>query len=70
MPEQGEKILLKVNLLVGDAPEKCVNTHPSVLRAVAEILKAGGAQALLRRFAGHGHRARREPKNRDGRGGR
>jgi len=41
---RGEKILLKANLLVGDAPEKSVNTHPSVLRAVAEIFKATGAQ--------------------------
>ena len=39
-----EKILLKANLLVGDAPEKCVNTHPSVLRAVAEIFKTTGAR--------------------------
>lgn len=42
--KKGEKILLKANLLVGDAPEKCVNTHPSVLRAVAEIFKTTGAQ--------------------------
>lgn len=40
---KGEKILLKANLLVGDAPEKCVNTHPSVLRAVAEIFQTTGA---------------------------
>lgn len=40
---RGENILLKVNLLVGDAPEKCVNTHPTVLRAVAEIFKTTGA---------------------------
>ncbi len=40
----GEKILLKANLLVGDAPEKCVNTHPSVLRAVAEVFKTTGAR--------------------------
>ncbi|MBP1664717.1 MAG: hypothetical protein H6Q19_1857, partial [Bacteroidetes bacterium] len=33
--KQGEKILLKVNLLVGEVPEKCVNTHPAVFRAVA-----------------------------------
>lgn len=39
----GEKILLKVNLLVGDAPEKCVTTHPAVLRAVALCLKDAGA---------------------------
>jgi len=40
----GEKILLKANLLVGEAPEKCVNTHPSVLRAVAEAFLATGAR--------------------------
>ncbi len=39
-----ERILLKANLLVGDAPEKCVNTHPSVLRAVAELFKTTGAR--------------------------
>jgi uncharacterized protein (DUF362 family) len=38
----GEKILLKVNLLVGDLPEKCVNTHPGVFRAVAELLADEG----------------------------
>ena len=43
-PRTDEKILLKANLLVGDAPEKCVNTHPSVLRAVAEIFKTAGAR--------------------------
>jgi len=42
--KKNEKILLKANLLVGDAPEKCVNTHPSVLRAIAEIFKTTGAQ--------------------------
>jgi uncharacterized protein (DUF362 family)/ferredoxin len=41
---RGERILLKANLLVGDAPEKCVNTHPAVLRAVAEVLAATGAR--------------------------
>ena len=42
--KSGEKILLKANLLVGDAPEKCVNTHPSVLRAVADIFATTGAR--------------------------
>jgi len=40
----GEKIILKVNLLVGDAPEKCVTTHPAVLRAAGELLKQTGAK--------------------------
>lgn len=39
-----EKILLKVNLLAGDVPEKCVTTHPAVFRAVAEHFLAGGAR--------------------------
>jgi uncharacterized protein (DUF362 family)/NAD-dependent dihydropyrimidine dehydrogenase PreA subunit len=39
----GEHILLKVNLLVGEVPEKCVNTHPAVFRCVAEQFAASGA---------------------------
>jgi len=41
--KRGEKIVLKVNLLAGDAPEKCVTTHPSVFRSVAELLRNEGA---------------------------
>lgn len=36
--QKGENILLKPNILVGEAPEKCVTTNPAVLKAVAEIL--------------------------------
>jgi uncharacterized protein (DUF362 family)/NAD-dependent dihydropyrimidine dehydrogenase PreA subunit len=39
----GEKIVLKVNLLVGESPEKVVNTHPMVFRSVAELFAAEGA---------------------------
>lgn len=39
----GEKIVFKVNLLVGEVPEKCVTTHPAVFRAVAEQFSAEGA---------------------------
>jgi len=38
-----QKLLLKPNLLAGDAPEKCVTTHPSVFRAVAELFISTGA---------------------------
>jgi uncharacterized protein (DUF362 family)/Pyruvate/2-oxoacid:ferredoxin oxidoreductase delta subunit len=41
---QGEKIILKVNLLLGAAPEKCVTTHPAVLTAAGGLLKAAGAK--------------------------
>jgi uncharacterized protein (DUF362 family) len=41
--KNGEKIVLKVNLLAGDFPEKCVTTHPSVFKTVAELLVKEGA---------------------------
>jgi uncharacterized protein (DUF362 family) len=41
--KRGEKILLKVNLLVGEIPEKCVTTHPAIFKAVAEIFSTEGA---------------------------
>ena len=37
--KEGEKILMKPNVLIGTNPEKCVCTHPSVFRAVGVILK-------------------------------
>jgi uncharacterized protein (DUF362 family)/ferredoxin len=40
----GEKILLKVNLLVGKEPDKCVTTHPAVMKAVGEALATTGAK--------------------------
>ena len=39
-----EKILLKLNWLSADPPEKCVTTHPAIFRAVAEILQGAGAK--------------------------
>lgn len=38
----GENILLKPNLLAGEAPGKCVTTHPMVFEAVAESLIHAG----------------------------
>ncbi len=38
----GERILLKPNLLVPAPPERAVTTHPSVFRAVAEVLGESG----------------------------
>lgn len=39
----GEKIVLKPNVLIGASPERCVCTHPAVLRAVGKILLEAGA---------------------------
>jgi uncharacterized protein (DUF362 family)/NAD-dependent dihydropyrimidine dehydrogenase PreA subunit len=33
-----ENIVLKPNLLIGDAPKKCTTTHPQVFQAIAQIL--------------------------------
>jgi uncharacterized protein (DUF362 family)/Pyruvate/2-oxoacid:ferredoxin oxidoreductase delta subunit len=41
--KKGQKLLLKPNLLVGEAPEKCVNTHHTVFRAAAELFIETGA---------------------------
>ncbi|MFC1945919.1 DUF362 domain-containing protein [Chloroflexota bacterium] len=37
--KEGEKILLKPNVLIGTNPEKCVCTHPAVFKAVGTILQ-------------------------------
>ena len=39
----GEKIVLKPNVLIGAGPDRCVCTHPSVLRAAGKILLEAGA---------------------------
>ena len=41
---EGERILLKPNLVVPELPEKCVTTHPAVFKSVAEIFQAAGAR--------------------------
>jgi len=41
--QKGENILLKPNILVGDAPKKCVTTNPAVFKAVIEIVLTAGA---------------------------
>lgn len=41
--KEGERILLKPNMLAADAPERCSTTNPSVFRAVAELFIEAGA---------------------------
>lgn len=41
--KSGEKIVLKPNVLIGSSPEKCVCTHPAVLKAAGKIMKEAGA---------------------------
>ena len=35
----GEKILLKPNILIGDAPEKLISPHPFVFKAVGRLAR-------------------------------
>jgi len=41
--KEGERVVLKPNLLIGDKPGKCVTTHPSVFQAVAKLFQEAGA---------------------------
>jgi uncharacterized protein (DUF362 family)/Pyruvate/2-oxoacid:ferredoxin oxidoreductase delta subunit len=38
----GDRVLLKINLLTGDVPEKAVTTHPAIIRAMIHQVKAAG----------------------------
>jgi|AGTN01.1.fsa_nt_gi Uncharacterized conserved protein len=50
----GQKVLVKFNLLLGSAPEKCVTTDPAVVYAVAKLLKEHGCEVLLGDSPGSG----------------
>lgn len=43
----GEKVLLKVNLLMRRKPEKVTTTHPSLARALAELVLEAGAHPII-----------------------
>lgn len=43
----GRRILLKPNMLAADVAERCVTTHPSVLRAVGQMCLDAGASATF-----------------------
>ena len=44
---KGERVLLKPNFLIGRSPEKCVNTHPELVRAVAQLVLEAVPRRLL-----------------------
>lgn len=43
----GQKVLLKPNMVGGRPPDKCVTTHPLVVKAVARLTCEAGATALI-----------------------
>jgi uncharacterized protein (DUF362 family)/Pyruvate/2-oxoacid:ferredoxin oxidoreductase delta subunit len=45
--KRGDRVLLKPNLLSGKHPDRCVTTHPSIVKAVAQLVQeAGGVPAI------------------------
>jgi uncharacterized protein (DUF362 family)/Pyruvate/2-oxoacid:ferredoxin oxidoreductase delta subunit len=43
----GDSVLLKPNLLSAKSPERCVTTHPAVVRAVARMVMDAGGRPFL-----------------------
>jgi len=54
--KQGEKIVLKVNLLREARPEEAVTTHPSLVAAVARLAREEGAVPVIADSPGGGYR--------------
>ena len=44
---EGDQVLLKPNFLVGRSPDRCVNTHPAIVRAVAKSVLEAGANPMI-----------------------
>ena len=42
-----ERVLLKVNMINFDSPEKATTTHPAILRAVIRVVKERGGEAVV-----------------------
>ncbi|MGM0602219.1 MAG: DUF362 domain-containing protein [Bacillota bacterium] len=45
--QEGKKVLLKTNLLMGKNPELAITTHPEILRAVGKKVKNMGADVII-----------------------
>jgi uncharacterized protein (DUF362 family)/Pyruvate/2-oxoacid:ferredoxin oxidoreductase delta subunit len=45
--KRGDSVALKANLLMGSAPEKCICTHPEIVRAVAELVREAGGNPFI-----------------------
>jgi len=49
-----EQILLKPNVLAGDPPERCVSTHPAILKAVGQLFLERVSSVSYGDSPGHG----------------
>ncbi|MFH1722227.1 MAG: DUF362 domain-containing protein [Candidatus Altiarchaeota archaeon] len=52
--KEGDRVLVKPNLLMKAAPEKGITTHPTVLKAVVELVQEAGGKVLIADSAGMG----------------
>jgi uncharacterized protein (DUF362 family)/Pyruvate/2-oxoacid:ferredoxin oxidoreductase delta subunit len=43
----GDKVLLKVNLLIRRKPEKATTTHPTIVQAIAELVIEAGGKPII-----------------------
>ncbi len=55
--KSGDRVLLKPNLVIAEAPEFAVTTHPEMVRAVAMVLDDCGARLYLGDSPGFGSNA-------------
>lgn len=44
---EGDRVVLKVNLLMGKNPDEAVTTHPEIVRAVARLVKMAGGNPVI-----------------------
>jgi uncharacterized protein (DUF362 family)/NAD-dependent dihydropyrimidine dehydrogenase PreA subunit len=61
--KQGEKIILKPNLLRKAGPDTAVCTHPSLVAALAALAKTQGARPIIADSPGGGYRYMRKTLN-------
>ena len=45
--QEGQRVLLKPNLLRASVPSEAIITHPTVVRAMVELVQEAGAQAVI-----------------------
>ena len=43
----GEKVLLKVNLLFASKPEEVITSHPTVVKALIELIEKAGGKVIV-----------------------
>ena len=54
--QPGQRVMLKPNLLLSTPPETAINTHPTVVGAVARLVAEAGARVLIADSPGGGAR--------------